>query len=139
MHEAIILMLSFTFQYLECEADKKSSQLVDLLVKNKSKKIIMYVEHQYFFWRYSKYSTMLVHILDSRLIYDPFQLQLFYDLCLCWLLGGCSSSSCCFEESFINSFAWTDETGPFFSFLFADHDVGLMSSNYFPANILFQD
>lgn len=29
-------------EYLECEADKKSSQLVDLLVKNKSKKIIIY-------------------------------------------------------------------------------------------------
>ncbi|KAK1355098.1 DEAD-box ATP-dependent RNA helicase 18 [Heracleum sosnowskyi] len=29
-------------EYLECEADKKSSQLVDLLVKNKSKKIIVY-------------------------------------------------------------------------------------------------
>ncbi|CAN1816312.1 DEAD-box ATP-dependent RNA helicase 18, partial [Linum perenne] len=28
--------------YLECEADKKPSQLVDLLVKNKSKKIIIY-------------------------------------------------------------------------------------------------
>lgn len=28
-------------QYLECEADKKPSQLVDLLVKNKSKKIIV--------------------------------------------------------------------------------------------------
>ncbi|CAN1295456.1 DEAD-box ATP-dependent RNA helicase 18 [Linum perenne] len=29
-------------EYLECEADKKPSQLVDLLVKNKSKKIIIY-------------------------------------------------------------------------------------------------
>lgn len=29
--------------YLECEADKKSSQLVDLLIKNKSKKIIVYL------------------------------------------------------------------------------------------------
>ncbi|GAB2299343.1 DEAD-box ATP-dependent RNA helicase 18 [Dionaea muscipula] len=29
-------------EYLECEADKKSSQLVDLLVQNKSKKIIIY-------------------------------------------------------------------------------------------------
>ncbi|CAN1812100.1 DEAD-box ATP-dependent RNA helicase 18 [Linum perenne] len=29
-------------QYLECEADKKLSELVDLLVKNKSKKIIVY-------------------------------------------------------------------------------------------------
>jgi Zn-dependent protease with chaperone function len=36
-------MLTYLFflQYLECEADKKPSQLVDLLVKNKSKKIIM--------------------------------------------------------------------------------------------------
>lgn len=29
-------------EYLECEADKKSNQLVDILVKNKSKKIIVY-------------------------------------------------------------------------------------------------
>lgn len=29
-------------EYLECEADKKPSQLVDLLIKNKSKKIIIY-------------------------------------------------------------------------------------------------
>ncbi|CAN1812102.1 DEAD-box ATP-dependent RNA helicase 18 [Linum perenne] len=29
-------------EYLECEADKKLSELVDLLVKNKSKKIIVY-------------------------------------------------------------------------------------------------
>ncbi|GAB2214312.1 hypothetical protein Droror1_Dr00018655 [Drosera rotundifolia] len=29
-------------EYLECEADKKSSQLVDLLVENRSKKIIIY-------------------------------------------------------------------------------------------------
>ncbi|GLT31513.1 hypothetical protein SLA2020_062460 [Shorea laevis] len=29
-------------EYLECEADKKPSQLVDLLIKNKSKKIIVY-------------------------------------------------------------------------------------------------
>ncbi|CAK7325924.1 unnamed protein product [Dovyalis caffra] len=29
-------------EYLECEADKKPSQLVDLLTKNKSKKIIIY-------------------------------------------------------------------------------------------------
>ncbi|KAL5732958.1 hypothetical protein ACOSQ2_032650 [Xanthoceras sorbifolium] len=29
-------------EYLECEADKKSSQLVDFLIKNKSKKIIIY-------------------------------------------------------------------------------------------------
>lgn len=29
-------------EYLECEADKKPSQLLDLLVKNKSKKIIIY-------------------------------------------------------------------------------------------------
>lgn len=29
-------------EYLQCEADKKPSQLVDLLIKNKSKKIIIY-------------------------------------------------------------------------------------------------
>lgn len=29
-------------EYLECEADKKSSQLVDLLVRNKSRKVIVY-------------------------------------------------------------------------------------------------
>ncbi|XP_050209644.1 DEAD-box ATP-dependent RNA helicase 18 [Mercurialis annua] len=29
-------------EYLECEADKKPSQLVDLLIKNKTKKIIIY-------------------------------------------------------------------------------------------------
>ncbi|XP_010558064.1 PREDICTED: DEAD-box ATP-dependent RNA helicase 18 [Tarenaya hassleriana] len=29
-------------EYLECEADKKSSQLVDLLIKNKTKKLIVY-------------------------------------------------------------------------------------------------
>ncbi|KAF5752595.1 DEAD-box ATP-dependent RNA helicase 18 [Tripterygium wilfordii] len=29
-------------EYLECEADKKSSQLVDYMIKNKSKKIIVY-------------------------------------------------------------------------------------------------
>ncbi|GAY40497.1 hypothetical protein CUMW_052370 [Citrus unshiu] len=29
-------------EYLECESDKKPSQLVDLLIKNKSKKIIIY-------------------------------------------------------------------------------------------------
>ncbi|GAV88985.1 DEAD domain-containing protein/Helicase_C domain-containing protein/DUF4217 domain-containing protein [Cephalotus follicularis] len=29
-------------EYLECEADKKPSQLVDLLIKNKAKKIIIY-------------------------------------------------------------------------------------------------
>ncbi|XVE99821.1 hypothetical protein REPUB_Repub03eG0234500 [Reevesia pubescens] len=29
-------------EYLECEADKKPSQLVDLLIKNKSKKVIVY-------------------------------------------------------------------------------------------------
>jgi hypothetical protein len=34
--------ISFLFlQYMECEADKKSSQLVDFLMKNRSKKIIM--------------------------------------------------------------------------------------------------
>ncbi|KAL5568835.1 hypothetical protein UlMin_025410 [Ulmus minor] len=33
---------SLRLEYLECEADKKSSQLVDLLLKNKSKKIIIY-------------------------------------------------------------------------------------------------
>ncbi|KAF4364039.1 hypothetical protein CsatB_010043 [Cannabis sativa] len=33
---------SLHLEYLECEADKKSSQLVDLLVKNKSQKIIVY-------------------------------------------------------------------------------------------------
>lgn len=33
---------SLHIEYLECEADKKSSELVDLLVKYKSKKIIVY-------------------------------------------------------------------------------------------------
>ncbi|XP_038891300.1 DEAD-box ATP-dependent RNA helicase 18 [Benincasa hispida] len=33
---------SLHIEYLECEADKKSTQLVDILVKNKSKKIIVY-------------------------------------------------------------------------------------------------
>ncbi|KAK6227746.1 Helicase [Theobroma cacao] len=33
---------SLHLEYLECEADKKPSQLVDLLIKNKSKKIIIY-------------------------------------------------------------------------------------------------
>lgn len=33
--------ISSILQYLECEADKKSSQLVHLLTKNKSKKIMM--------------------------------------------------------------------------------------------------
>ncbi|CAK9323894.1 unnamed protein product [Citrullus colocynthis] len=33
---------SLQIEYLECEADKKSTQLVDVLVKNKSKKIIVY-------------------------------------------------------------------------------------------------
>lgn len=33
---------SLHLEYLECEADKKPSQLVDLLIKNKSKKIIVY-------------------------------------------------------------------------------------------------
>lgn len=34
--------LGLHLEYLECEADKKPSQLVDLLIKNKSKKIIIY-------------------------------------------------------------------------------------------------
>ncbi|KAG6599970.1 DEAD-box ATP-dependent RNA helicase 18, partial [Cucurbita argyrosperma subsp. sororia] len=33
---------SLHIEYLECEADEKSTQLVDILVKNKSKKIIVY-------------------------------------------------------------------------------------------------
>ncbi|KAK6926854.1 protein of unknown function DUF4217 [Dillenia turbinata] len=33
---------SLHIEYLECEADKKSSQLVDFIIKNKSKKIIIY-------------------------------------------------------------------------------------------------
>ncbi|KAI5670438.1 hypothetical protein M9H77_10802 [Catharanthus roseus] len=33
---------SLQIEYLECEADKKSSQLVDILAKNKSKKFIIY-------------------------------------------------------------------------------------------------
>ena len=38
------LISPLILQYLECESDKKPSQLVDLLIKNKSKKIIMYVQ-----------------------------------------------------------------------------------------------
>ncbi|KAH9702663.1 DEAD-box ATP-dependent RNA helicase 18 [Citrus sinensis] len=34
--------LGLHLEYLECESDKKPSQLVDLLIKNKSKKIIIY-------------------------------------------------------------------------------------------------
>lgn len=33
--------LCLDLQYLECEADNKPSQLVDLLIKNKSKKVIV--------------------------------------------------------------------------------------------------
>ncbi|VFQ90624.1 unnamed protein product [Cuscuta campestris] len=34
--------LGLQLEYLECEADQKPSQLVDLLIKNKSKKVIIY-------------------------------------------------------------------------------------------------
>uniref|UniRef100_A0A7N0RJ87 ATP-dependent RNA helicase n=1 Tax=Kalanchoe fedtschenkoi TaxID=63787 RepID=A0A7N0RJ87_KALFE len=33
---------SLSIEYVECEADKKPSQLVDLIIKNKSKKLIVY-------------------------------------------------------------------------------------------------
>lgn len=38
-------------------------------------------------------------------------LQVLYDLCLCWLLGTCSSSSCPFKRFLVNSSAWKNEAG----------------------------
>ncbi|XP_024971318.1 DEAD-box ATP-dependent RNA helicase 18 isoform X2 [Cynara cardunculus var. scolymus] len=61
-------------EFITCEADKKSSQLVDFFIKNKSKKII-----------------------------------LLHDLCLCGLLGGCTSTSCCPEGVVFNFSSWEDE------------------------------
>lgn len=37
----VIVISYFILQYLQCEADKKPSQLVDLLIENKSKKVIV--------------------------------------------------------------------------------------------------
>jgi len=37
----LAVYFSLSLQYMECEADKKSSQLVDLLIKNSDKKLIV--------------------------------------------------------------------------------------------------
>lgn len=42
---------SLTLQYFQCEADQKPQQLIDLLLKNKAQKIIMWVVIQFYILR----------------------------------------------------------------------------------------
>lgn len=105
-------------QYLECEEDNKPSQLVDLLIKNKSKKIIVWVIF-YISNVLVKQSVLLV--IEIEIIFTIMissHLQIFYDVCMCWLLGSCSSTSYCFKGLLTDSPSWEDEAGEFWEMIF---------------------
>ena len=97
-------------QYLECEADKKPSQLIDLLIKNKSKKIIVWVLYVISSGWQMHSILMVGDVIDTKLFSC---IPDIFDMCLRWLLGGGSSSSHCFEGIFFDSPSWENEAGQF--------------------------